>query len=84
MQYLKILSRVTDGDVTRDHYALYAAAEGPFWGDQPYVTWIKPYGGTGSYYRGDFVACWILSETGGTLDKIRGFTPEEVEKYPRD
>lgn len=78
MLYLKFLMQ-------GEERSLFPAAQAHY-GEYPYLTWIEPHdvgGGSRSHYRGDFIACYVMSESGKTLDKIRGFTPDECERWPR-
>lgn len=78
MLYLKVLW-------PNDGHQIVPAADVNY-ADGPYVTWTRPPdcgGGCGSYYRGDFLAVYVMSESGSTLDKIRGFTPDEAAEMPR-
>ena len=90
MLYLKVMTAGENaGD--DDSYALHCAVDIYYGGEDPStVTWTAPpdeergKNRTRGLYRGHFTAIWVMSEQGKTLDKIRGFTPEECQRWPAE
>ena len=68
-----------------DGHSIYPASQ-VHYGDGADLTFVAPPDDPskhGAFYRGDFIACYVMSESGKTLDKIRGFTADEAASCPR-